>query len=103
MEDFQIKVRLYYFKAGIPLYDNAGLEFFEQVKEGDFLEIYGDNIYIDNKRICSVQLLTGNRIKQLMEHASDNILDTLQSFVENTLNYAMKEKNYFFLLSKCLL
>lgn len=84
------------FEAGIPLYDNAGLEFFEQVKEGDFLEIYGDNIYIDNKRICSVQLLTGNRIKQLMEHASDNILDTLQSFVENTLNYAMKEKKLFF-------
>jgi len=84
------------FDAGIPLYDNAGIDFFEKVNEGDYLEISENNIYINGKFACQADLLTGDKIKMLMERASNNISDVLQSFVDNTLHYAMKEKDIFF-------
>ena len=80
-------------EAGIPLYDNLGLAFFEQVQEHDLIEIIEDTIFIEGKALCTAHLLTGDEVAQLMEQASDNIIDVLDSFVDNTLNYAEKEKD----------
>jgi uncharacterized membrane-anchored protein len=80
-------------EAGIPLYDNMGLDFFEQIKENDLIEIADDTLFINGKPFCCPRLLTGDEIKQLMEKASENIWDVLHSFVDNTLDYAEREKD----------
>ena len=81
------------YEAGIPLYDDMGLDFFEQVKENDVIEIADDILLINGKPLCRPQLLTGEEIKHLMEKASENIWDVLHSFVNNTLDYAEREKD----------
>lgn len=82
------------YEAGIPLYDNLGLDFFERVQDHDLIEIFQDTLFIDGQPLCTAHRLTGEEIINLMECASDNIRDVLSSFVDNTLDYAKKEKDF---------
>lgn len=82
------------YEAGIPLYDNISKDFFERVTEDDLIEISEDNtLFLNRKPFCHVKRLTGDEMKRLMEKASDNIRDVLHSFVDNTLDYAEREKD----------
>jgi uncharacterized membrane-anchored protein len=80
--------------AGIPLYDNLGLGFFQRVKENDLIEIYNNTLYLNNYPICKVQPLNKKEIKIKMENASENISEVLHRFINNTLTYAEKEKDF---------
>ncbi|HHT65816.1 MAG: putative cytokinetic ring protein SteA [Caldicoprobacterales bacterium] len=80
-------------EAGIPLYDNVSKDFFERVEEGDLIEIAEDTLFLNHLPVCQVNCLTGEEMRWLMEKASENIRDVLHSFIENTLDYAGKEKD----------
>ncbi|MDD2503376.1 MAG: putative cytokinetic ring protein SteA [Clostridia bacterium] len=79
-------------EAGIPLYDNVGMDFFLKVKDNDLIVISDNVIYHNQKAICRCSQLLGNEINRLMEQASDNIRDVLHDFIDNTLDYASREK-----------
>ncbi|MGI6571306.1 MAG: putative cytokinetic ring protein SteA [Caldicoprobacterales bacterium] len=82
------------FEAGIPLYDNLGSHVFEQIRDSDLIEIYDGILYLNQEPLCRANVLTGNEIKIKMEAASENIRDVLHDFIDNTLDYAEREKDY---------
>jgi uncharacterized membrane-anchored protein len=79
-------------EAGIPLFDSLGINFFQQVKENDLIEIYDNTIFINQQGICRSNQLTEDEINRKMEQASENIRDVLHDFIDNTLDYAGREK-----------
>lgn len=78
-------------EAGIPLIDNAGVDLFDVIAEGDKIELKDGNIYVDGKPIASGRVLDFNYVTVQMEESNKNINNTLSRFVQNTLSYAQNE------------
>lgn len=80
-------------KSGIPILDHVGNEVFEAIKEEDVLEIQENKIYVNGKYIGSGTILNEERINKLLEETKKNFQEELDKFIENTLEYAKKEKD----------
>lgn len=80
-------------KAGIPILDHVGTDVFDAISEGDLLEIKGNEIYLKEKCIGKGTLLTEALIKEKLEATKENFQNELDKFIENTLEYAKKEKS----------
>lgn len=78
--------------AGIKLVDNIDQDIFERLSDGDLISIDGGDIYRDKEFIAKGRVLSGSLIKELLEKAENNEEILLQDFVDNTLEYASKEK-----------
>ncbi|MFY9296411.1 MAG: putative cytokinetic ring protein SteA [Caldicoprobacterales bacterium] len=78
--------------AGIPIIDNIGQEAFDKISNNDFLEIDENQLKVNGSYLCDIKLLTQEDIELKMKEASTNLWYVLNSFVENTLDYAKKEK-----------
>lgn len=84
--------------AHIPVLDNAG-NVLEELKEGMPLWIEGDCFGSWNARGEKITLgrgrrLTDDLLKEKLEQAKSNMTYTLERFIENTLHYAEKEKQF---------
>lgn len=79
--------------AGIPLLDAVGQECFLRLAESCKVEVKGANIYYNGELMGKGNLLTQDRIKTLMDQAKKNLDTELEKFVQNTLEYAIKEKD----------
>lgn len=78
--------------ANIPILDDAG-EDIMSLEEGSVIKIEDDGkIYCENKLIGEGVFLTPEIIKSKMEDAKRNIENSLDEFINNTLDYAKKEK-----------
>ncbi|PAB61205.1 putative cytokinetic ring protein SteA [Anaeromicrobium sediminis] len=82
-------------KAGIPILDNIGQDAFDRISENDIIEIRDGNIYIGDTYIGQGELLTEDVIAKKLKETSKNFEKELNKFVENTLEYAQKEKDLF--------
>jgi len=80
-------------EAGIPLIDNAGREIFDMIQDNDLIEVSGNMLSLNEKTLCPVNILSRDDIKKKMELASDNLKNVLHDFIDNTLDYAEKEKD----------
>ncbi|WP_129597062.1 putative cytokinetic ring protein SteA [Anaerophilus nitritogenes] len=80
-------------KAGIPILDYVGEEVFDKINEGDLLGIEDNKIYLNNQLIGRGTLLTKELIKKRLEETNENFEHELDKFIENTLEYAKKEKD----------
>ncbi|TCO79875.1 putative cytokinetic ring protein SteA [Marinisporobacter balticus] len=80
-------------KAGIPILDHVGEAIFNRINEADILEIKGNEIYIREQNIGAGTILTNELIKKKLEETSENFQFELDKFIENTLEYAKKEKD----------
>lgn len=80
-------------KAGITLVDQLGSQIFDYVTEGEEVEIDGNLILTKNGRVVRGELLTADRVREMMELTHANLELELDRFVENTLQYAKKEKS----------
>ncbi|NLO22108.1 MAG: hypothetical protein GX119_08930 [Syntrophomonadaceae bacterium] len=80
-------------KAGIPVLDEVGEDIFRRVREGMYLEIKGNAVYWGEGLIAEGQLITMEDVEIKLNQASQNIQQELDRFVENTLEYAKKEKD----------
>jgi len=80
-------------KAGIPVLDEVGEDIFQEVKEGVMLEIRGDQVYAGGRLITQGNLISMEDVEARLKEASQNIQQELDRFVENTLEYARKEKD----------
>lgn len=81
-------------KAGIFMLDNVGKEIFDLVKNGDEIEIIDNEVYYNGNIIAKGMVLTGDVINYMQQEAQKNLEEELDKFIENTLEYAKKEK-YF--------
>lgn len=79
-------------KNGIPIFEVEGLEAVEKIREGDLIEIENSEIRLDGQKITSCNYLTNDDIRGLLQKGFDNIEVELDAFIENTLDYAKKEK-----------
>ena len=78
--------------AGIPVIDEVGPQLMHAVREGDWLEVVGGEVFRGGVRICQGQVLTEGAVAQSMEAAKSNLDIELRGFVENTLSYVVAEQ-----------
>jgi uncharacterized membrane-anchored protein len=79
---------------GIPLIDGVGKGVMQLIKEGDILEIVDNEIYLDGIQVAKGRLLDKKTIDRRMEWAKQNLESELDAFIDNTLEYAKKEKGF---------
>ncbi len=80
-----------FLEANIPIFESRDTDLFEEISEGSFIELNLDSLICDEK-IYNCELLTEDKIKNLLQIAYDNIEYELENFIDNTLEYAKKEK-----------
>ncbi len=76
----------------ISILDDVGQEAFNVVKEGEKVEIRGNYIYKNGIVIAQGELLTSDKVNELLEAARENLSRELLKFVENTLTFVEREK-----------
>ncbi len=79
-------------KHNIPIFEVDGLEKVEAIEENDLLEIRDNIIYCNGEEITECTYLTNEKIQALLGVAFENVETELDAFIENTLEYAKKEK-----------
>ena len=79
--------------AGVVLLDNVGPGIMQPVKEGTPIEIKGAALWQDGREIARGVLLDRERVAALMVKTRENLRAELEKFVQNTLDYAIKEKD----------
>ncbi len=80
-------------KAGIPVLDEVGEDIFSKIKEGTLIEIKDNRVFWGNKLIAEGKILSLEDVELKLAEARDNIQHELDNFVDNTLEYAKKEKD----------
>lgn len=80
-------------KAGIPVIDQAGEAVFEEIREGAYITIKDDKIFLGEKFIAQGKILSLKDVEEKIRQANENIQTELDNFVDNTLEYAKKEKD----------
>ncbi|MDD4568741.1 MAG: putative cytokinetic ring protein SteA [Tepidanaerobacteraceae bacterium] len=79
-------------RANIVIVDNVG-EDIMSLEEGCSLTILDNGeVYINNELIAKGEILTLDKIKSEMEASRKNMERSLDTFINNTLEYAKKEK-----------
>lgn len=78
--------------AGIPIIDNIGQDAFDRISNNDLIEINDNILMINGSYLCHIKFLTKEEVDQKMREASLNLWNVLDKFIENTLEYARKEK-----------
>ncbi len=80
-------------KNGVMIVDDIGREFYQTVHENDLVQIKQSDLYINGKKYNEKYLLLNEEISnQLLVKAHQNYEFELEKFIENTLEYAQKEK-----------
>ncbi|MGE5552766.1 MAG: putative cytokinetic ring protein SteA [Betaproteobacteria bacterium] len=78
--------------AGVLLFDSLTPGLMELVAEGDEIEILGATLYRRGEVIAQLERLSLPRINERMAVARAHLSEELDRFVENTLEYAKREK-----------
>jgi uncharacterized membrane-anchored protein len=79
-------------EAGIPLLDDVGEGVFK-LTEGQSVEIRGEEIYSQGKLVALGTELDAESVAKKMAQARASLSQELDKFVQNTLEYAKKEKD----------
>lgn len=80
-------------KAGIPVIDEVGEQIFTQIREGSLIEIQGNQVFSAKRVVAEGKVLTLETVKRKLQEANQNAQVELDNFVDNTLEYAKKEKD----------
>lgn len=78
--------------ANIPIFEVDNKDIFDIVQEGDTIEILDDIILYKENEIGNCILLDEEKVEELLSVGYANIEGELDRFIENTLEYAKKEK-----------
>ncbi|MEG0249933.1 MAG: putative cytokinetic ring protein SteA [Peptostreptococcus sp.] len=79
-------------KENILIIDNVGEETFDSLEEGDIIVVEEGKIYRDNELLGEGEVMTADVVAQKTKHAYENIGAELDRFIDNTIEYARKEK-----------
>jgi uncharacterized membrane-anchored protein len=80
-------------KEGIGILDNVGPEIFQKVHEGDIIEIKDNQIWKNDVYIGQGVFLEQLSVNRRLKEIRGNLVDELDKFLINTLEYASKEKD----------
>ncbi|SDK50485.1 putative cytokinetic ring protein SteA [Natronincola ferrireducens] len=81
-------------KSKIPIFDVIEGDLFNLLQDGDIVVIQENQLIFENNPIGILQQLTENQIIDLLEKAERNLEIELEKFIDNTLTYAHKEKDF---------
>ncbi len=79
----------------IPIIDEVGEEIFQKLKEGDVVEIRGEEIILDGEVVGRGKILTHQDVKEKIKEGERNLDNLLEDFVGNTLQFLKREKEFF--------
>lgn len=89
-------------QAGIPVIDfdqgegrDEGSKLFDVLRDGDSVTVAGDALYLRDRYLGRGDVLTEQAIAKRMALAGANTVNELRIFFDNTLQYAMREKDFF--------
>lgn len=77
----------------IPIFEVEDKNFFDNIIEGEVVEIKDEEIIFQGEKITDCTYISHSKIEELIKLGYDNIEDELDKFIENTLDYAKKEKS----------
>lgn len=83
-------------EAGIPLLDGCGPALLAELSEGQAVEIRGEELFVDGKRIAQGTLLTPELLDEQLQAARGNLGRELEAFARNTLEFLQSEKDLAF-------
>lgn len=81
-------------KAGVPLLDNVGSPGLS-LQDDDEIELVDNQVYLKGKKFVQGTLLTEALVLEKMKETEANVDKELSKFVQNTLEYALLEKDIF--------
>ncbi|MGI6678796.1 MAG: putative cytokinetic ring protein SteA [Dehalobacterium sp.] len=79
--------------ARIPVLDQVGNSFFDQVKDGLEIEIKGEKIFAGDNYLGQGQLLSRKIIYEKFHQGEKHFNHQLKKFIHNTIEYASKEQD----------
>ncbi|NMB41570.1 MAG: hypothetical protein GX996_06520 [Firmicutes bacterium] len=91
--DYPARGAKYLLNKGVFLLDKVGEEIFSRVTEGSIITIAGKNIFLNGEKLAEGRVLENTLLKKYFSLAEKNIKQQLDLFVQNTLEYARKEKD----------
>lgn len=80
-------------KEGIGILDNVGPEIFQKVHEGDIIEVKDNQIWKNDVFVTKGVFLEQASVNRRLKEIRGNLVDELDKFLRNTLEYASKEKD----------
>lgn len=78
----------------ILIIDNVGEEVFEDLKEGQIIEVNNGLIYRDGQLIGQGEVMDKSVVEQKTKIAYENMSVELDRFIDNTIEYAKREKGF---------
>ena len=78
----------------ILIIDNVGEELFHNLAEGQIIEVIDGNIYRDGELLGSGEVLDKQQVSEKLKKAYENLSVELDRFIDNTIDYAKKEKGF---------
>ena len=78
----------------ILIIDNVGENVFEELKEGQVIEVNNGQIYRDGQFIGSGEVMDKSVVEKRTQIAYENMSVELDRFIDNTIEYAKKEKGF---------
>ncbi|GAB6099001.1 putative cytokinetic ring protein SteA [Halanaerocella petrolearia] len=79
--------------AKIPIIDQVGDNIFKSLNSGEKIKIKDGNIIKRDKVIATGDILTLEGVESRLQETRANLETELSKFIDNTLDYAKKEKN----------
>ena len=78
----------------ILIIDNVGENVFEELKEGQVIEVNNGQIYRDGQFIGSGEVMYKSVVEKRTQIAYENMSVELDRFIDNTIEYAKREKGF---------
>jgi uncharacterized membrane-anchored protein len=79
-------------RGGVTLIDAVGPQIFDNVHEGDVIQVVGDDILAGKKVVATGRRLSVKEVEDRMEAAKAGLGEQLDRFARNTIEYLEKEK-----------
>lgn len=80
-------------KEGILLIDQLGADVFKKIDDQEIIEIQSGNVFCRGNPLAKGRIFTTQLLREKTARAEQNLHNQLEYFVENTLDYARKEKD----------
>jgi uncharacterized membrane-anchored protein len=80
-------------RGGVRVIDDVGAEVFQQLHDGDSIEIVGGDVLLGGQVVASGTRLTVEAVEAALERAKSGIGEQLDRFARNTLAYLDEERD----------